>query len=124
MASLSSEIYEVLNEKELKEGDWLRFYDKGIGDHLQQWSRAMKYFNEALRLKNDDLTSRTYKHISAKMLRSHVSFSNVSWGGLWQAGCEKFLLRYFGVEIVDLEVWNREVLPYSESQPRYRKENS
>ena len=67
MASLSSEIYEVLNEKELKEGDWLRFYDKGIGVfHLQQWSRAMKYFNEALCLKNDDLTSRTYKHISAK----------------------------------------------------------
>ena len=32
------------------------------------------------------------------------------------------MLRYFGVEIVDLEVWNREVLPYSEIQPHIGRE--
>ena len=119
MALVSSEVYEVLNDKEIKEGKWLLFFDKGVAAFKSQlWSRAIKYFNESLRLKNDDLTSRTYIHISAKMLRSHVSFSNASWNGLWQAGCEIFLLKYFGVEVVDLEVWNGEVLPYSDIQPR------
>ena len=76
-----------------------KIFDKGMmAFRSQQWSRAIQFFNEVLRAKTDDMTARVYKHISAKLLRTHVSFEGNSWNGIWQSGCERFLLQYYGAE--------------------------
>ena len=118
MHLMSCEMYEILSEKDLKETTWLRLFDKGMmAFRSQQWSRAIQFFNEVLRAKNDDMTARVYKHISAKLLRTHVSFEGNSWNGIWQSGCERFLLQYYGAEI-DREVWNEKVLSYADIEPQ------
>mgnify|MGYP006126455547 CR=1 FL=1 len=122
VSKISLGIYEIIPDSVFdKHEGWLRKFNKAL--HLfnyQEWGRAVKIFNEILH-DHSDVCTRVYKNLCTDFINSNVRF-NSSWKGLWQPGCERFLLNLFDSNI-DLSVWNTEHIADEEILPSKGKTN-